>query len=354
MSTLNVKLSKTAGTPPGTLVYTGERTQYETQMELIRYDVTSHFRIESDDPSLILKELKPHMINWINVTGFRNLTVIGQICDHFAIHPLHQEDICNTEHLPKAEDNDQYLFLTLKFLEYDLENDVIVPEHISMILGQDYILSFQEKPGDSFDQIRDRILKSQGKIRSKGCDYLLYRLIDNIVDHYYLVLDTLEGSIEQLEDNLIHRPSNEMAEIIMSHKKKLIFLKKTIFPFTDEFRRLIIEETVLINPKSYTYFADILDHLSHFVQSIESYRETINSLMDLHVSNNANRMNNIMMTLTMIATIFIPLTWVAGIYGMNFQFMPELNWKLGYPFILAIMIAIGIGMYIYMKRKRWF
>jgi magnesium transporter len=354
MVTSTSKLSKTAGTHPGTLIYTGDKTQFNTEIELIQYNESSYFRLKGNDAAQILEQVKQGMVNWINISGFNDLSAIELIGNHFNIHPLHQEDICNSEQLPKVEDNDDYLFLTLKILEYNLEKDAIEPEHISFVLGQDFIMSFQEKPGDSFDVIRARIKNCEGKICNRKADYLLYRLIDNIVDTYYLILETLEESIERLEDDIIHKPSGEMAEIILGHKKKLIFLKRTIFPFTEEFRKLIMEETALINPKTYTYFSDVYDHLSHFVQSIESYRETIGSLMDLHVSNNAYRMNNIMMTLTIIATIFIPLTWVAGIYGMNFQFMPELSWKYGYPVIVFIMVAIGTVMYFFMKRKKWF
>lgn len=342
-----------AGLPPGTLTYDNPSGFPDTSIHLTRYNETDFDFIPPDKSEESYVHLREDHVNWISIIGYSNTKLIGKIGDQFRLHLLTLEDILNTDHLPKIETIDDRLFLTLKMFTVRQSDHRIEDEHVSFILGKGYLLSFQEKEGDDFQVIRDRIRAGVGKTRMKGSDYLLYLLIDRIVDNYYLALDAFEDVMDNLEEELVHNPKPDMAEQILQHKKQLTHLRKFIVPLRDEFGRLLKDESSLVTKSALTYYRDVYDHLIHLTNTLESYRENMNGLMELHVSNNAERINSVMKTLTMIATIFIPLTFLAGVWGMNFHYMPELDQPWAYPAALGLLFTVGISMYIYMKRKRW-
>lgn len=292
--------------------------------------------------------------NWIIVKGFSQPDDLQKLGEHFGIHPLIIEDIFNVDHMPKIEDLDKSLFITLKNLTWNDKSRMIESEQVSLFLGSNVLISFEEKDNNIFDPIIKRLEAGKGKGRLRQEDYLCYLLVDQIVDNYYLLLDDTEEQMEDLEKLLIDNPTNELSHSFLRLKKNLMILRKTINPLKDEIRFLSREESGVISEYTRQYMGDINDHLSFIIQSVDSFREMISSMMDLLMANNANRMNSIMKTLTLVSTIFIPMTLVSSIYGMNFEYMPELHWKYGYPIFLAGLTTMGIIMYIYMKRKKWF
>ena len=291
-------------------------------------------------------------MNWINLDGLQDHSIISKLGEHFSLHSLLLEDI-TSEHQPKAEEYEEYLFFTLKML-YKIQEGEIEYEQISFVLGKDYLLSFQEKEGDPFTSFRDRIRMDQGRVRRKKPDYLLYRLIDIIVDNYYVVLDEIGQQIEHIEDAIYKDPSAKEFQQIQRLKKELIFLRKALYPLRDALSKLIKDESGFIESQNARYFSDIYDHVVHLIDSMDTYKDLTTSLMDIHINTLNTRMNEVMKVLTVISTIFMPLTFIVGVYGMNFEYMPEIPWKWGYPVIWGIMILIAGAMLRYFKFKKWF
>jgi len=348
-----VRLSKKSGLPPGSPVYTGTQTG-NTVIGMLVFDDEQFNVYENISVEQAITLQGEKTTNWIIVKGFSELENLQKLGEHFGIHPLIIEDIFNVNHTPKVEDLDKSLFITLKNLTWDEKEEVIESEQVSLYLGTNVLISFEEKDNNIFDQIIKRLEAGKGKGRVRQEDYLCYLLMDQIVDNYYILLDHTEDQVEDLEKLLIDNPTNELSHSFLRLKKNLMLLRKTINPIKEEIRFLAREESGVISEYTRQYLGDVNDHLSFIIQSIDSYREMISSMMDLLMANNANRMNSIMKTLTLVSTIVIPMTLVTGIYGMNFDFMPELHWKYGYPVFLSATAAMGIIMYIYMKRKNWF
>jgi len=321
-------------------------------LELIQYNEADYIRKDNVPVEEIIGDLKPNYINWVNVDGLHDHGLIDKLGKHFCIHPLLIEDI-TSDHQPKSEEYDDYLFFTLKML-YRIENGVIDYEQISFVLGKDFFVSFQEKEGDLFDSFRERIRLSQGRVRKLKGDYLLYRLIDIIVDNYYQVLDTVGLQIEQIEEEVYQNPSESNFLRIQKTKKDLLFLRKALYPLRDALSKLLKDESSFIESGTVKYFSDVYDHVVHLIDSIETYKDLNSGLMDIHINAMNTRMNEVMKVLTVISTIFMPLTFIVGVYGMNYDNMPELHWKWGYAFVWVIMIAITAGMIRYFKFKKWF
>jgi magnesium transporter len=320
-------------------------------LELIQYNATEH-RMELKLPiETLISHLKPSVVNWINVDGLSDRTILARIGEHFNLHALLLEDVCS-EHQPKVEEYDDYLFFTLKML-YQIKDGNIDYEQISFVLGRDFLLSFQEKEGDLFGTLRERIRLDQGRVRKKNADYLFYRLIDIIVDNYYNVLDAVGYQIEQIEDE-IDKGDNFEFQKIQRIKKELIYLRKALYPLRDALSKLIKEESPFIDPSNERYFSDVYDHVVHLIDSMDTYKDLTSSLMDIHINTMNTRMNEVMKVLAVISTIFMPLTFIAGVYGMNFEHMPELEWKFGYLEVWILMIAIAGAMVLFFKHKKWF
>jgi magnesium transporter len=321
-------------------------------LELISYNRETYRKFDDLTTEELCQKLLPGHANWVNVDGLANLEIIEKLQSHFGLHALLIDDVLNDQR-PKAEEYEDYLFFTLKML-YRIDDTSIDYEQISFVLGRDYLISFQEKEGDLFDGFRERIRLDQGKVRKKESDYLLYRLIDIIVDNYYNVLDRIGDLIEEIEDNAYENPSNRSFYEIQSLKKEVIFLRKVLYPLREALSKIVKGESEFIKEENLPYFSDVYDHVAHLIDSLETYKDLTSSLLDIHINAMNTRMNEVMKVLTVISTIFIPLTFIVGVYGMNFEFMPELHWKSGYYIVWGIMLAVVIVMLIFFKRKNWF
>jgi magnesium transporter len=325
---------------------------HEVILELISYNSTEHEKFDETSVNDLLPKLKTERVNWINLDGLSNISIIEKLQAHFCFHSLVIEDVLNDQR-PKSEEYEDYLYFTLKML-YSIEGDRIEYEQISFVLGTNYLISFQEKAGDLFDPFRERIRLDQGRVRKKKADYLLYRLIDIIVDNYYIVLDKIGDQIEEIEES-IHANSTENAfQKIQSIKKELIFLRKAVYPLREALSKLVKGESSFIEEDNLKYYSDVYDHAVHLIDSLDTYKDLTSSLMDIHINTMNTKMNEVMKLLTIITTIFIPLSFIAGIYGMNFDVMPELRWRYGYPAVLIAMAAVSVGMLYYFKRRKWF
>lgn len=346
--------SQKAGLAPGNLEYRGEVFTHNKTLELFQYTEAKFDKTASENVSVILNKVSPDQNNWINLIGLHNTDSIAEMGKHFNIHPLVLEDVLNTEHRPKAEETDDYIFFTLKMFQ-KIEMEGVIYEQVSILLGKNYVITFQEKEGDVLGIIRDKIADETSKIRKNGIDYLFYRIVDVIVDTYYQMIEDLGDRIETLEDSIYLDANTEHYRLAQDLRRELIFLRKSVYPLREAIAKVTKENTTeLVTEDTRRYFGDVYDHSIHIIETIETYRDLTSGLMDLYMTSVSNKMNEIMKVLTIIATIFIPITFVAGVYGMNFKNMPELEHDWGYPLAIIIMVLIAIVMLVYFKRKKWF
>ncbi|MBA3062761.1 MAG: magnesium/cobalt transporter CorA [Atribacteria sp.] len=353
MPKLVKKKLKKVGLPPGTLVHIGNKRIEKVKITIIDYD-EKHFQekeVKSAEECFPYKDKST--ITWINIDGVHEIKVIEEIGKHFNLHPLILEDIVDTDQRPKIKDFGNYIFIILKMLYYDEKDNEMKVEQVSLVLGKNYVISFQEREGDVFDAIRERNRNNIGRIRKLGADYLVYSLIDAIVDNYFTIIEKLDEEIENLEDKVIIQPNPSNVQAIHKLKRDLIFLRKSVWPLREVISFLEKGESPLVLESTNIYLRDVYGHTIQVMDTVETLRDIISGILDIYLSSINTRMNEIMKVLTIIATIFIPLTFITGIYGMNFQYMPEIKWFWGYPAVLSIMVAIGIGMLIYFKRKKW-
>jgi magnesium transporter len=347
------KSKQKAGLVPGTLVYTGEKKVGKVRIRIIDYDETKLEEKEAETVEECFPFKDKPTVTWINIDGLHDLELIEKIGRQFGLHPLVLEDIVNTGQRPKLEDFEDHVFVVLKMLYYDQEKNELEAEQISLIFGQNFVISFQERVGDIFDPIRERIRTSKGRVRKAGADYLAYALIDSIVDNYFVILEQLGERIEDAEQELAVNPTLETLQTIRTFKKEMIFLRKSIWPLREVVNALERGESSLVNESTLIYLRDVYDHTIQIIDTVESYRDMLSGMLDVYLSSISNRMNEVMKVLTIFASIFIPLTFVAGIYGMNFAFMPELGWRWGYFGILLVMAVVAVALIVYFKRRRW-
>lgn len=341
------------GQIPGSLTYTGVKRDDKPAIRLLQYDekeISINEELAYED---ILKKIQTNKVNWVHFFTLDQVETIEKFGLHFDIHNLMLEDILNVDHLPKVEFSEDHVFFTLKILGFNSE-DHLEMEHASFILGDHYLLSFKEQRGELFKQIMKRIEGNIGKVRKKRSDYLFYLLVDTIVDNYFLLIEKLRKELEVLEDDLIENPDKNYINEIHRIKRQILTVRKYILALREAVINLINEEPEQIFESNYKYLRDIQDHVNFVFEALETFREDQKSLMELNNSNMNNNMNQVMKTLTVVASIFIPLTFIAGIYGMNFKYMPELSWRWSYFLVLGIMVVISILMIWYMKRKKWF
>ena len=344
---------KHAGQVPGTLIYTGQKSHKNLKIESFDYDKDHITETELTNIEDAKSYKDTDSVTWINIDGLSSINEIENIGLQYDLHPLVLEDIVNTTQRPKIDEYDDYLFLVLKMLYYDKDENIII-EQVSFILGKNYVLSFQESEGDVFGTIRERLRIGNGRIRGLKSDYLLYALIDAVVDNYFSITETLGNKIEDLETDLFEGNSRENINIeVQQLKREILKVRRAIFPLREIINRVEKGEHPLIHQQTITYYRDIYDHLIQVSENIDIYREMIWSLMDMYMTTISNRMNEVMKVLTIMSSIFIPLTFLAGIYGMNFEFIPELKFRYGYFVLLAIMILIFIALLFYFKRKKW-
>ncbi|WP_409523084.1 magnesium/cobalt transporter CorA [Nitrincola sp. MINF-07-Sa-05] len=350
---LVIKRGKKVGAAPGTLVHVGTGSAAETQLEVFDFDLDHLNEQRLKDPALCLPLLTSDTVSWINVDGTHQVPLIESLGKMLQLHPLVMEDIMNTDQRPKLEEYDGYLYIVIKMLQFDHDTHEIRTEQLSLILGERLVISLQEQPGDVFDGVRER-LRSGRRRRFLDADYLAYALIDAVVDHYFSLLEKLGDEIELLEDELINSPTPDTLARIHHYKREMLLLRKAVWPLRELLSRLSRDETPLVSQETRLYLRDVYDHTIHVLDTIETLRDLLVSLLDLYLSSASNRMNEVMKTLTLIATIFMPLTFIAGVYGMNFQFMPELEWRWGYPVVMLFMAAVVSGLLFYFRRRHWF
>jgi len=347
------KRSNKAGLPPGTLIHIGEKITEKVKITVIDYDEKNfqEKEIKTIKECLPFKD-KPN-ITWINIDGIHQVDIIGKIGEYFNLHPLVLEDILNTNQRPKMEDFEDYIFIVLKMLYYDEKDNEVKSEQVSLILGSNFVISFQEQEGDVFNYVRERIRSEKGRIRKMKADYLVYSLLDAIVDNYFVILEKIGEKIEEIEEKLITNPTPQTLQTIHNLKREMISLRRSVWPLRELISGLERTESSLIKKTTSIYLRDVYDHTIQVIDTIESLRDMVSGMLDTYLSSISNRMNEVMKVLTIIATIFIPLTFIAGIYGMNFQYMPELGWRGGYFGVLLVMLIVCVGMGIYFKKKKW-
>jgi len=345
--------SKTAGLPPGTLVHVGERKTEEVRITVMDYDEHDFQEKQVSNIEDCFPFKDTTTVTWINIDGLHNTEIIEKLGKEFELHPLILEDILNTGQRPKFEDFDNYVFIVLKMLSYDEPNQTTQAEQVSLVLGANFVISFQESIGDVFEQIRDRIRNSKGRIRKMGPDYLTYALLDAIVDNYFLILEKFGEKIESMEEELVAEPNEKTLQQIHAIKREMVFLRKSVWPLRELISSLERSESKLIKESTGIYLRDVYDHTIQVIDTVETFRDMVSGMLDIYLSSISNKMNAVMKVLTIIATMFIPLTFVAGIYGMNFKYMPELEWKWGYLAVWIVVVIIGICMLIYFRRKKW-
>lgn len=348
------KSSRKKGLPPGTLIHVGEKKTTVSRILLIDYNTERYNLrdISEIDPSLALQT--EGTVRWLDVVGVDRIDLVEQIGSVFGLHPLVMEDILNMNQRPKYDEWDDYAFLVLKLIHIDINSGEVKPEQVSLIIKKGLVISFQEIEGDDFLQVVNRIINMEGRIRRLGVDYLVCSLVDTIVDNYFVALDMLGERAEAIESELLKSIDLVKQNEIHLLKREVMFLRKSIWPLREVLSSIARGDSSYFDEETLRYARDIYDHIVEVIDSIELLRETITSMIDIYLSGINNKMNKVMKFLTMITTIFIPLSVVAGIYGMNFRFMPELQWRYGYYLSLAIMGICAASFLVYFKRKKWF
>jgi magnesium transporter len=348
-------LSRTIGTPAGTLRHIGEQKIDTPAITVFGYDEDREFHkpLKSFAECAALKDKQK--VLWVNIDGLHDVSVIDEAGKLFDIHPLTLEDILHTEQRSKIEDFERYLFLVLRTLDCDAVTGEISEEQMSLVIGSNFVLTFQEKPGDMFDALRERIINPGTGIRKRGADYLAYALIDAIVDSYFVILEQLESRIELLDQELFETSGRDTFKSIYALKKELILLRKSVRPMREIINSISRDHYKVIDDEAtWPFFRDVYDNVIFINETIETYRDIVIGMYDTWLAIVNNRMNEIMKVLTTIATVFMPLSFIAGVYGMNFRFMPGLEWHWGFFALLGLMALIVIGMIFYFRTRKWF
>lgn len=354
MAKFTKNYKKKIGLPAGSLIHIGEKKVEHSRIRIIDFseDYCMHRQVLGIEDCKQYKEKES--ITWINIDGLHDVRLIESTGKLFDIHPLVLEDILHTGQRPKIEVFDDYVFLVLRMISYDEEKETVAEEQLSIVLGENYVISFQEKPGNVFDPIRERIIQGKARIRRKKADYLTYALLDAVVDNYFHVLDKLEKKLEELDEEIFENSSPETFRKTGALKKEIMLLRKSIWPLREIVSAITKDEYDLIDESNHVYYRDVYDHIIQVNDILDNFREMISTMHDTYMNIVNNRMNEIMKLLTVIATIFIPLTFIAGIYGMNFRYMPELEWQWGYFGVLGVMVLLAGSMIVYFRRKNWF
>lgn len=339
------------GAPPGTLFYNGEQTTERIKITLIEFNETEFFEEEFYDLSDCLSHVDNTMVKWINVEGVHNTALIEKIGKLYNLHPLTLEDIVHIDQRPKYEDYDHYILTIMKMISYDTE---VHAEQLSLILLDNTVISFQEPTGgDAFDIIRNRLRQSKGRVRKLKADYLFYALMDAVVDCYFNAMEKIGDKLELIEEEIMNDPKRESLVQLYNLKREVIYLRKQVWPLRDMISNLLRSENGFISENTQLFMRDLQDHSTRIIDTVETYRDLLSGIMDIHLSTNANKMNEVMKVLTIMSTIFIPVTFIAGVYGMNFENMPEIKSTYGYYVVWAIMLAIIGGLIFYFRRKKW-
>lgn len=346
-------LADKAGLPPGTPIFIGQRKQDTVEVQVIHYREQHLEEIPDARMDDVARCTGSPGVTWVNVNGIHDVDLIGALGERFKLHPLTLEDIVNTTQRPKAEEFDHYIYIVLRMASYDEVAERIELENISVILGDGWVLSFQERAGDVFDPVRGRIRSGKGRIRRAKADYLAYALTDAVVDQYFVILERLGERIEELDEAIVSTPEAMHLQEVHRLKRDVLMLRKSVWPLREEISSVEKSESHLITAAIRPFLRDVYDHTVQMIDMVETLRDILGNMHDTYLSSVNNRMNEVIKVLTIIATIFIPLTFVVGVYGMNFQNMPELKWAWGYPAVMGFMALVVVAMVIYFKRRRW-
>ena len=347
------KQEEIKGLSPGSLVFIGNKKVENVCIRVIDYDGTQLKEDELKDIAQGKAFKQTNTVTWINVDGLHDLALMKEIGNTFELHPLLMEDIVNTGQRPKLEEFDNCLFLILKMLRYDSEKEMIIAEQLSLVLGNHFLLTFQEQPGDVFEPVRERIRKQNARIRSSGIDYLAYALLDRVVENYVFIIERLGEKIEDIEEEVLENAGPAVMEKIHTFKHEMNYIRKSIRPAREAITQLAKLDSELINAHTTPFLKDLQDLITQAAEAIDTYQDMLSDQLNLYNSVVGNRMNDIMKVLTIFAAIFIPLTFIAGIYGTNFEYLPELKYKYSYFIFLGVMIAVAMGMLIYFRKKKW-
>lgn len=351
----NKNKRKKIGLPPGSIIFTGNRKVEKIFIHYLKYNAAQFEEDTIDNHGEItFRPSAEDQVDWYDIRGLHDTSLIETIGKHFDIHPLVLEDVVDIQQRPKFDEYEKGIFITLRALHFDREKKEVRTEQVAIYFRAGLLISFQETESDLCAATRKRIQSGKGRIRNREADYLAYALIDNIVDNYYIVLDEVEFVIEQLEEQLLNNPDHSIKEQIHHLKKELLVMRKSISPLREAISRFAKSEVSFIQDQSVVYIYDLYDHTVQIMEMVETYRDTLNGLQDLYISEISFKMNQIMQVLTIITTIFVPLSFLAGLYGMNFDHMPELHFKYGYYVLLAVMFTIFIGLLFYFKKQKWF
>jgi magnesium transporter len=345
--------SDKTGLPPGTILYTGIERECEISIQGINFNESEIYQFGNEIFDNHLKSQEENSIRWIHAYGVHDTKIIENLGKIYGIHPLLLEDIVNVYQRPKIDVMDEIVFIVLRDFNFQTSQVDLDSEQLSFILGQNYVLSFQETANDLFAAVRKRIYQSKGRIRKSGADYLLYSLIDLIIDRYFLVLEEISNRIEILEDELISATTTETLQRIYELKRIMSTLRRYMWPLREAVFKLSRENVELFQDSTLLYLRDLYDHVIQVSDQVETYRESISAMVDIYLSSLSNKMNEVMKVLTVISTIFIPATLLASIYGMNFIYMPELVWEYSYPILLMFMVLLGVFLLALFRRKGW-
>lgn len=347
------KRAQKAGSPPGTPIYTGSN-HAPPRVTVVNYSPHDFHEMTGKSLSECLKQQSEEGVTWVKIEGLSDLALIDEVSKHFNLHPLTVEDILNVQQRPKIEEFDNYVYLTLKVLQWNTKKHNFTIEQFSCVMGKNFVLSFHEYQTDLFQTILERLKSgSTQRLRQQGSDYLVYRFIDIIIDQYFVVLEGLGELIENVEDHIIASPTPKNSRTIYRLKRQMLMLRKAIWPMREVVNHLTQVEEPFVTQFTRVYLRDVYDHIVQAIDTVETFRDMLSGMLDVYLSSLTNRMNEIMKTLTIIATIFIPITSIASIYGMNFVDMPELHYKWGYPVVLCVMATLAIIMLIYFRKKKW-
>ena len=341
------------GKPPGALVVADEVAAVATTMRVTDYSEAGCKVRDNVSVDEAIAYKSSDTVTWIEVNGLGDTDIVGRLGSHYDIHPLTLEDILHVGARPKAELFDNYVFVTLRMMYFLDHGDDLRVDQVSLILGHNFVITFQERPGELFEPLRERITRGNGRIRRFGADFLAYSIIDLVTDYYFVTLERMGETIEDLEDQLLDYPEQGLVREVHRVKRELIYLRKATWPLREELGILLREEHNLIQPSTLPYLRDVYDHTIQVIDTIETFRDLITGILDVYLSSMSNRLNEVMKVLTIIATIFIPLTFITGIYGMNFRYMPELGYHWGYPLVWLAFVVIAVSMTLYFRLKKW-
>ena len=347
------RVQKPPAQAPGTVSFVGEQKVEKVSIKLIDYDAEKLDERQIEDFHLCFPCRETETVSWINVNGLHDIELVRKIGEHFGLHPLVLEDIAHTQQRPKMEDYGDYLYIVLRVLSFGEGQRNLVSEQMSLVIGRNYVLTFQERPGDVLEPVRERLRRGKGRIRAAGPGYLGYAIMDAVVDHYFKIVEGYGEAIEALEEELLGDPQQEALARIHNLKREIVLLRRAIWPLREVIANVERDDVELIDDAVAPFLRDVRDHVIQVTDTIDSFRDILSGLQDLYMSTISNRMNDVMKVLTIFASIFVPLTFFAGIYGMNFEFMPELGWRWSYPIFWVVILALGGTMLAFFRRRKW-